>query len=693
MFLELEARGPGPWSTSLSPVAVAVRRKAGPWRQKSPDQQLETLELIAATSLDSNNPHFIQGQLPLVRQCVDDSNSSHFFRHLSRAGNCVAMNGDSYSRGSRQTSGREYGSRDDRRDRDRGDRDRERPRRRSRSPGHRGPREDYNADSYSSSRGYREREREDRYAGRDRRGGDREWDRDRGGYDRRDRRDPPPRRDRDGFDDRRDDRRGGGGRRGGDDGFPAHQRRDRRSASPPKKPKEPTPDLTDIVPILEKRRRLTQWDIKPQGYENISAEQAKLSGMFPLPGAPRQQQMDQTRLEAFLQAPGNSASTAALKPSNARQAKRMFVYNISHNATDEQVRDFFNLHMNGLNVVNGRDPCLTAQVSKDKNFALLEFRAAEDATLSLALDGFEMEGSHANGSNGNANPLESGLQIKRPKDYIAPSKSEDTEVMEGQVSNTVADTPSKICVTRLPLFIDEEQAKELLAAFGALKSFVLVRDTSSGESRGVAFCEYRDAESVTDAAIEALNGMDLGENKLKLFKACIGAVQVDSEMSVNAMSLLAGTKSKDVEQGRVLCLHNMVTAEELMDDDEYEDAEILEDVKEECVKFGQVLDMKIPRPSGGSKQSEGVGKIYVKFDSPDTANTALRALAGRRFAERTVVVSYFAEDYFDVSAWLSPFAAKGRCTLGSGSECTSSSGTTTGVAAARTQQQVMVAYS
>lgn len=407
--------------------------------------------------------------------------------------------------------------------------------------------------------------------------------------------------------------------------------------------------MTDVVPILERRRRMTQWDIKPQGYENISAEHAKLSGMFPLPGAPRQQQMDQSRLEAFLQAPGNSASSTALKPSNARQAKRMFVYNIPHDATDEQVKDFFNLHLNGLNVVNGSDPCLTAQVSKDKDFALLEFRTNEDATLSLSLDGFEMDGSHQNGSNGNTNPLNSGIQIKRPKDYIAPSKSEDTEVMEGQVSSTVAETPAKICVTRLPTFIDDEQAKELLAAFGALKSFVLVRDTSSGESRGVAFCEYRDREVVTDAAIESLNGMDLGDSKLKLFKACVGVVQVDSEMSVNAMSMLAGTQSKEAEQSRVVCLHNMVTPEELLDNDEYE--EIREDVKEECDKLGSVLDIKIPRPSGGSKQSNGVGKIYVKYENANMATAALRSLAGRKFAERTVVVSYFAEEYFDVNAW------------------------------------------
>ena len=79
--------------------------------------------------------------------------------------------------------------------------------------------------------------------------------------------------------------------------------------------------------------------------------------------------------------------------------------------------------------------------------------------------------------------------------------------------------------------------------------------------------------------------------------------------------------------------------------------EICEDIKEECEKYGQVLEMKVPRPSGGSRQSNGVGKIFVKYDHADSARTALQALAGRKFADRTVVTTYFSE----VSAFYSVF--------------------------------------
>lgn len=136
--------------------------------------------------------------------------------------------------------------------------------------------------------------------------------------------------------------------------------------------------------------------------------------------------------------------------------------------------------------------------------------------------------------------------------------------------------------------------------------------------------------------------MELGDKHLKVQRASIGNTQVSGvEMSVNAMSMLAGTTSQGLEDGRVLQLLNMVTAEELIDNEDYE--EICEDVKEECEKYGKVLDMKVPRPSGGSRQSAGVGKIFVKFDTPETAGKALRSLAGRKFADRTVVVTYFSE--------------------------------------------------
>jgi splicing factor U2AF subunit len=68
----------------------------------------------------------------------------------------------------------------------------------------------------------------------------------------------------------------------------------------------------------------------------------------------------------------------------------------------------------------------------------------------------------------------------------------------------------------------------------------------------------------------------------------------------------------------------------------------LEEIEEEANKFGKVLELKIPRPSG-ARSSPGVGKVFIKFDTPESAQKATAALAGRKFADRTVVITDFSE--------------------------------------------------
>ncbi|KAL8876259.1 MAG: hypothetical protein Q9192_008894, partial [Flavoplaca navasiana] len=340
--------------------------------------------------------------------------------------------------------------------------------------------------------------------------------------------------------------------------------------------------------------------------------------------------------------PSGSAGNAALRPSNARQSKRLFVHNLPSTASDEAIVNFFNLQLNGLNVIESTDPCISAQISQDRSFALCEFKSPVETTMALALDGIAMEDSDSmEYTNGDTSTNARGLSVRRPKDYIVPSSIEESEEQEGVVSPVVPDTPNKISVTNLLPNLDEDQVTELLVAFGALKAFILVKDRSTDESRGIAFCEYADP-AVTDIAVEGLNGMELGDKHLKVQRASIGVTQAAGlEMGVNAMSMLAGTTSTDLDEGRVLQLLNMVTAEELIDNEDYN--EICEDVKEECDKYGEVLEMKIPRPSGGSRQSNGVGKIFVKYDTAESARKALQSLAGRKFADRTVVTTYFSE--------------------------------------------------
>lgn len=87
-------------------------------------------------------------------------------------------------------------------------------------------------------------------------------------------------------------------------------------------------------------------------------------------------------------------------------------------------------------------------------------------------------------------------------------------------------------------------------------------------------------------------------------------------------------------------------------------AGIIEDVRDECTRYGRVVGLAIPRPLG-DLNVPGVGKvgcpgaciaftnslltfqIFVEFSTKEDALKANSALAGRKFANRVVVTSFF----------------------------------------------------
>lgn len=92
----------------------------------------------------------------------------------------------------------------------------------------------------------------------------------------------------------------------------------------------------------------------------------------------------------------------------------------------------------------------------------------------------------------------------------------------GVVSSVVSDSPHKIFIGGLPSYLNDSQVKELLQAFGPLRGFNLVKDSTTGVSKGFAFCEYADT-NITDTAVAGLNGMQLGDRTLVVQRASLGA--------------------------------------------------------------------------------------------------------------------------------------------------------------------------
>ncbi|XP_023771626.2 splicing factor U2af large subunit B-like [Lactuca sativa] len=62
---------------------------------------------------------------------------------------------------------------------------------------------------------------------------------------------------------------------------------------------------------------------------------------------------------------------------------------------------------------------------------------------------------------------------------------------------------------------------------------------------------------------------------------------------------------------KVLCLTQVVTEDELKDDEDYQD--ILEDMKIECGKFGSLVNVVIPCPNPTGEPAPGVGKVFLEY--------------------------------------------------------------------------------
>ncbi|KAG6845502.1 hypothetical protein H0H87_008399 [Tephrocybe sp. NHM501043] len=420
-------------------------------------------------------------------------------------------------------------------------------------------------------------------------------------------------------------------------------------------------DIGAGMTVGSRRRKASGWDVHAPGYEQYTALQAKQTGLFNLPGANR------TQVPPILGIAGlpppmpvqSFGMGIGGNPNLSRQSRRLYIGSITPDVNEQNLADFFNSKMIEMSIGTGGpgNPVLAVQCNYEKNYAFVEFRSAEDATAAMAFDGIIF--------------INGPLKIRRPKDYggIDMTSSSPGVHVPGIVSTNVPDSINKVFVGGLPTYLNEEQVMELLKSFGELKAFNLVRENGNGPSKGFAFFEYADV-NVTDVAIQSLNGMELGDRYLVVQRASVGAkpgtpgmipnLPYDQFPEIPRPIMPAGTDS--TADARILLMLNMVTPDDLIDDQEYGD--LYEDVKEECATFGEVEDLRIPRPvkkdkskwapgEGGQMAAQdairldeaaGVGRVYVKYAQPSSAADALKSLAGRSFAGRSIIATLLNED-------------------------------------------------
>lgn len=360
---------------------------------------------------------------------------------------------------------------------------------------------------------------------------------------------------------------------------------------------------------------ISSWDVPPAGYEHVTPKEYKAmqaSGQIPHSVVnPSSQILQGTKyahpdpLEAAKAAAaiitatilGNQNKTG---PALTRQARRLYVGNIPFNISENELIEFFQTNLISSEA-SGAPSVITCQINVDKNFAFVEFRTIEDTTNAMALDGISCKGQP--------------LKIRRPHDYQKTGTQ--------RPNNNQTQHPNK--------------------------------PESGGRPASGALATGANATSL------------------------LGAQSNQSAPVIIQVPGMQGITPNSTPRvlTEVLCLINMVVPDELKDDDEYFD--ILEDIRDECSKYGTVKSIQIPRPpketkrprkgshddydddndddngdanrndNGDDQQQQtvpGLGRVFVEFDSATEAQRAQINLAGRRFAGRVVVISYFDRDKY-----------------------------------------------
>eukprot|EP01024_Parvocaulis_polyphysoides_P010517 TRINITY_DN13597_c0_g2_i1.p2 TRINITY_DN13597_c0_g2~~TRINITY_DN13597_c0_g2_i1.p2 ORF type:complete len:391 (+),score=53.85 TRINITY_DN13597_c0_g2_i1:34-1206(+) len=328
-----------------------------------------------------------------------------------------------------------------------------------------------------------------------------------------------------------------------------------------------------------------------------------------------------------------------------RHARRVYVGGLPITATEQSIATFFNHAMAAIDGASHPGDCvINVYIDHEKKFAFVEFRTVEECSNAMALDGIMFEGV--------------SVRVRRPHEYNPASASTlgpsvpNPKLKLGAIGltpglgNMVMDASERVFVGGLPYYLTDDQCRELLSAFGELKQFDLVKDRETGNSKGYGFVVYADP-SVTDVAISGLNGLKMGERTLTVRRATEGQPRPILPVSnvQNVQQQPTYTYGEESMNSRIVVLTEAVTNADLIDDMEY--ADIVEDMKEECGKYGDLEGVVIPRPVEGQPLPNGVGKVALIYKDSRGAQKAKESLSGRRFGGRTVGAYYLDEDQFN----------------------------------------------
>lgn len=422
-------------------------------------------------------------------------------------------------------------------------------------------------------------------------------------------------------------------------------------------------------PVIEKLPVLgSQWGVKPKGLENVTAQRAKLSGLFPLPGAPRA--AEDAKIGDLLKDSSESGVLMAkskIDPLDSRNSCIIIAKGLDFSKVAYlKVADLFDQFLRSVDLkgVTLNTNYEKLKKTKDDTALIIEFKTSVAATLALALDEKEIPASSV-AHDGLQTSGSLKLSLSRPGEYVVqclpPYESGDDELKD-----EVIDSPRKLTI-QVDKTTTESQLQDALTEIAPLRAFKLLREVGTKESVGLAFVEFfidPKIDPKTSDAVKLVSQYAAAARQLPMIKnvtfSCIKVSELgDIKTSIQdcpielktLRSMVRNEYVKYHPKLTVIQIINAVTPNDLLDDVNFRF--IHHDIKEEAEIFGKVLSLRIPRPphdyTPGMQlhvSQPGLGKVYVEFEDDKAALNAIMGLSGRSYNDRTVICAFYSHhDY------------------------------------------------
>jgi len=337
-----------------------------------------------------------------------------------------------------------------------------------------------------------------------------------------------------------------------------------------------------------------------------------------------------------------------------RDLRTVFVYQLSVKATED---DVFELMSNAGKV---RDVRLITDryTRKCKGFGYVEFYEREAIPKAISLSGTVMRG------------VPVMVKFSEAEKNIAAQQERLIQTQQNQ-------GPLRLYVGNLHSHVSEKDLEAMFSPFGPLDSVQLHKDPVTGQPKGFAFVNYRNAEDGR-MALQQLNGYEIAGMAIKVGMvnetAATGGPGADDalddtegggmQLTAQSRAMLMARLQRDPNAVQAqntpapapaavpndglnhdpgctvapmaqctILLRNMFDPK--TETDPNFDMDIKEDVTEECGKFGRVKHIAVTKNSPGF--------VFVRFDSQQAATAAKDSLAGRWFAGKMITADYILE--------------------------------------------------